>query len=407
MKPMRIAYVSPYYRPAYLYGGPVNGSAALCEGMARAGAEVTVLTTNANGEGTLDVLLRQPVDVEGVTVYYYPLALGGLSYSYSRELRNAAATRVRGFDLVVIATIWGHPLIPTARACIRHRVPYIIPAEGQLNPWAMARKGMKKALYMRAVAHRFINRAAGIRCTDPLEADAVDKLGFRPPTFIVPNPIRASDYKNPRGSGGWRGRLNIPADARILLFLGRLERIKRPDIAVDVLGAAQVLPWDVHLIVAGPDEAGLVPQLKYQASGLGCSAKLHFTGLLNREDVASILSEAELLMMPSEIQENFGMSALEALASGVPVLVSEGVPVGKWAHNVGAGRVVPCTAADFRTSALELLSHPDHLSAMGANGQNLVGRHFDIDVVARQMLSEFVAIIATGRPLPRFESQSS
>ena len=402
---MRIAYVCPYYRPAYVYGGPVNGSAALCEGLTRVGGEVTVFTTNANGATTLDVPLRQKVEVEGVSVFYFPLALGGLAYFYSPLLAKALAMRVPEFDVVVAATLWGHALIPTATACIHHSVPYVIPAEGQLTPWALARKRLKKALYLNVLVRRYIDRAAGIRCTDILEAEAVDRLGFRSPTFVVPNPIRTSGFRSERNSGNWRQELGIPADACVLLFLGRLTRIKRPDIAVDVLGAAQALPREIHLIVVGPDEDGLIHQLHDQARGLGCDDRLHFTGLLHQTAVATVLAEVDLLVMPTEIQENFGMSALEAMAAGVPVLVSEGVPVGRWACMAGAGLVVASTSSAFRKAALELLSSPEQLKAMGQAGQDLARRRFDVDVVARQMLAQCEAIVATGWPLPRLEHE--
>jgi len=88
------------------------------------------------------------------------------------------------------------------------------------------------------------------------------------------------------------------------------------------------------------------------------------------------------------------------MAAGVPVLVSEGVPVGRWARKAGAGVVVPCSNNDFRIAALELLSYPERLRAMGQAGQDLARRRFDVDVVAREMLAQYEAIVETGRPLP-------
>jgi glycosyltransferase involved in cell wall biosynthesis len=133
---------------------------------------------------------------------------------------------------------------------------------------------------------------------------------------------------------------------------------------------------------------------------LGCHDKLHFTGLVEKERVVSALSDANLLLMPSEIQENFGMTGLEAMAAGVPILVSEGVPIGRWAQMAGAGRVVPCTKDAFQQAALELLTRPEQLMVMGQRGQELARQRFDILVVARQMLTQYQAIVTTGRPLP-------
>jgi glycosyltransferase involved in cell wall biosynthesis len=400
---MRILYVCAYYKPAYVYGGPVECIASLCEGLVRAGTQVTVFTTNANGSARLDVPLKQPVDVDGVTVWYFPLFLNGLSFFYSPLLAEAVVTRITEFDLVVVHSLWGHPLLPAATACTCFQVPFIVPVHGQLFPWALARKRLKKSVYLTTFGRRSINCAAAIHCMDPVEAEAIAKLGFRPPTFVVPNAIRASDFAKTQERGIFRQQMGIPDRADVLLFLGRLTQIKRPDIAVDALAAAQSLGREVHLIVVGPDEDRLMPQLQTQAQSLGCSDKLHFTGLLKKEAVASVLAEADLLLMPSEVQENFGMSALEAMAAGVPILLSEGVPVGRWAQIAGAGRTVACTKDAFQQAALELLSRSEQLRIMGQRGQDLVREYFDVSVVARQMLAQYQAIVTTGQPLPRTE----
>lgn len=360
-----------------------------------------VFTTESNGADRVSLPLKQAVDVGGVQVWYFPLALNGLSFFYSPSLGKAVSKRVSEFDLVVADTLWGHALVPTALACTHHRTPYVIPVRGQLNPWALARKGSKKRLYMNFILKRHVDRAAGIHCTDSSEAAEVEKLGFRAPIFTVPNSIDTSIYSDNQRSGNLHRKFGIPANACILLFVGRLTHIKRPDVAVSVLAAAQSLKRETHLIVVGPDEDGLVPKLSSQAYKQRCYEKLHFTGIMEKRGVVSALSEADLLLVPSEIQENFGMSTLEGLASGVPVLVSEGIPVGKSAQMAGAGRVVPCGESAFQNAALELLSKPEELKMMGQRGRSLVQQHFDSKAIAQTMLNQYKAIVSTGRPLSK------
>lgn len=93
------------------------------------------------------------------------------------------------------------------------------------------------------------------------------------------------------------------------------------------------------------------------------------------------------------------MSALEAMAAGVPILVSEGVPVGRWAEKAGAGQTASCSAEAFAKATLELISQPGRLKVMGQKGRELVRLQFDISSVAKQMLTQFEAIITTGKPL--------
>lgn len=403
---MNILYICPYYKPAYVYGGPVNSISSLCEGLFQEGARVTVFTTNANRGSKLNVPLKQPVNVEGVVVYYFPLTLGGvsffnvLSYFYSSTLAKAVKTRILKFDVVVVDSLWGHALIPTATACIRSKIPYIVPVRGGLNSWALAEKKIKKDCYLRLFSRRYLNQAAAIHCTDPIEAEEVKKLGLKPPVFVVPNAIPAFCFDNFKKHGRLREQLGISESANIMIFLGRITQYKRPDIAVEVLSAVQTLNREIHLVIVGPDEDGVLPQLRSQAKSLKCNDRLHFTGLLNREAVISALAEADLLLVPTEIQENFGMSALEAMAAGVPILVSEGIPVGRWAQIARAGRVVPSKKETFQQAALELLSDPRELKLMGQRGRSLVRNHFDSKSVAQSMLAQYKAIVNIGRPLP-------
>jgi glycosyltransferase involved in cell wall biosynthesis len=121
--------------------------------------------------------------------------------------------------------------------------------------------------------------------------------------------------------------------------------------------------------------------------------------LLDREGVLSALAGSNLLLMPSEIQENFGMAALEAMAAGVPVLVSPGVPLGYWAERADAGRISACTPENFASTALQMLSNPENLAQMGQRGRQLVQQRFEISRVAQQMLAHCQAIVSTGCPL--------
>jgi glycosyltransferase involved in cell wall biosynthesis len=397
---MRILIVSSYYKPAYVYGGPVQSITNLCEGLANAGANVSVFTTNANGSNKLNVPLRQPVNLEGVEVYYFPLDFNGLTFFYSSSLEKKVIEEILNFDIVVAETLWGYPLIPVANACTKHKIPYIVSARGQLNAWALARKNLKKKIYLSLIGRSLINKASAIYCTDQTEVKAVENLNFSTRPFFIPNGIRCRDYLQEANTQQVRAQYGIPSDAVVLIFLGRLTQIKRPDIALDALLAAQHAKKNTHLIYVGPDEENWLAILMEKAKLNNCADKIHFAGLQDKKGVISALAISNLLLMPSEIQENFGNAALEALAAGVPVLCSDGIPMGIWADKVGAGKVVKCDSEAFQRAAFELISDLDRLEKMGKVGAEMVQMKFDVSVVAQQMLRQYETIIATGSPLP-------
>ncbi len=397
---MKLLYVTTYYKPAYVYGGPVRSASQLCEALVSLGATVRVLTTNVNGKDLLDVPLGQPVNVDGVEVYYYPI-LSSLPHTlfYSPALVSACRKEAGQYDLAVLDVLFTHALGPAAAVCQKAGIPYIIPLHGQLLPWALRQKQAKKRLYLALAGNACLKQAAAIHCTAPVEARALTQLFGPMPHFIVPNGINCRRFSHLPHFGALRKRFNIPAHALVLLFMGRIHPVKRPDIAIEALAAARHMNDDVHLLLAGPDEVDGIPRLQLQAQKLGCLDRVHFVGLLQGDDILTALADADLFLMPSE-SENSGIAAFEAMAAGLPVLLSEGVPVGPWADQAQAGKLVPCTAEAFRQATCELLASPGRLKEMGRRGQALVRERFEISRVARLMLSQYEAILANGRPLP-------
>jgi glycosyltransferase involved in cell wall biosynthesis len=369
----------------------------MCEALARQGAHVTVLTTNANGDKTLDVSLEQPVDVNGVTVHYYPLS-GALprTFFHSPALARACESMVKAHDIVVLETFFTHPTGPAVNACRKWDRPYIIPPRGQLLPWALKQKPFKKRVFLALAGRRQLNHTAALHCTDFVELEAVQRLKLKAPPFVVPNGIETSQWQSLPPRGPLRGRLGIPDAAPVLLMLGRLHRVKNPELAVDMLGILE--RKDVHLVFAGPDEESYQTQLHARASALGCVERLHFTGLLSGSALLQAMADADLFLMPSRM-ESFGMAAVEAMACGLPVLLSEYVPVGRWVEEAGAGRQAQATAQEFAKACDDMLSDESLFKEMGRQARTLVFQRFDINRVAKQMLAQYQAILSQGKPL--------
>jgi glycosyltransferase involved in cell wall biosynthesis len=140
-------------------------------------------------------------------------------------------------------------------------------------------------------------------------------------------------------------------------------------------------------------------ELHQRAQALRCANRVHFTGLLNPGDVIKVLNEVDLLLMPSGVDENFGMAALEALAAGVPVLTSDHVPVGRWAAEAGAGLALSGDPKILSDAAGELLANPIRLAEMGARGRELARQKFDRNMIACKMLDHYHSILKTGTPV--------
>jgi len=395
---MNLIYINSYYEPAFVYGGPVKIEAALHKALVNLGVKVTVLTTDANGRQRLDVPLGQPRDLDGVQVLYSAVRnVPPRSFFYSPGLVRACAQQIESRDLAILGSFWSHAMGAAVRACKRSSIPYIIPMHGQLMPWALKQHRLRKYLHLALIGRRYLNGAAALHCATSVEADSLTRLQLSTPSFVVPYGVDLEYWSNLPVRGGFRDSLGIPQDALVLLFLGRLHHVKRPDVALQAVAA--IGRSDTHLVFVGPDESGLEAQLRAQSVDLEYAERVHFTGLRTGPGILQAFADADLLVMPS-IMESFGLSAIEAMAAGLPILVSENVPVGAHAAAAGAGCMVPGTTAAFAQALAEIVNEPEQLKAMGKRARRLAEREFDISVVAQRMLNQYRSVIDTGYPLP-------
>lgn len=387
---MKFLAITGYYKPAYVYGGPVRSQAALYEGLAKLGVDVTVITTNANGKSKLDVPLLTPINVDGVQVIYCPTQYMPGSPFYAPDQIRLAKQYIEQVDVVNLQTFWSYATPHLVKHCLSHAIPYFVSLRGQLMTYGLQNvscfKKLKKHLFLRLFGYTYLNRAKALHATSIDEAIQLKRLPIHAPIFIVPNSIDLSDFDQLPERGTIRKEFNIPDDAFVLVMIGRIHAVKNPQIGISVLGAIQQLGRESHLVMVGPDEGGLQPSLELQAQQLGCFNKLHFTGLLQKTELLQVLVDADLLLMPS-VSENFGMGAIEALAAGVPALVSEGVGVGIHIVEASAGRMVACDESSFAHHAIEMLSDPEELCKMGQRGRIFVHNQFEQLQVARNILN--------------------
>lgn len=388
---MRILCVTPFYKPAYVYGGPTRSISVLCERMVKAGTQVTVFTTNANGQGQLDVPVGRPVDVEGVQVYYFRRIRGLLPF-YSPDLGRACERYVQEFDLVHSSASFTYPMGPVSAACRRFNLPLIESPRGGLTPWCLHHKRWKKWLYLALCERRRLDTATAIHCTDETEQEAIKHLGLKPPTFVIPNPVKLDEFSAPLVRGKLRYQLGLPHDCIVTLFLGRLNAKKGLDLAIRAFVDVADEHSNGHFVIAGPDDDGSGVQARRLVHQAGLQNRVHFVGMITGENRLSALADADLFILTSH-SENFGVAVAEALAMGIPVLVSDQVGIARQVAQVSAGAVVELDVSHIAQVWSALLDDPTELKAMGIRGRKLVQEEYDPDTIARKMLDVYRRVV--------------
>jgi glycosyltransferase involved in cell wall biosynthesis len=391
LEPLRVLFLSDYYWPATVYGGPVRCMSSLNEALVDAGAKVTVVTTDACGSERLEVPLGERVSIRGVDVFYFPVSrFSPRGFFYSALAAEACENLIERNDIVIVNSIFGNILRVAVMAGRKYRIPVIVSGHGQLLPWALLQKTLKKRFYFKFFGKRYLRSACAIHCSGKLEAEAARAFGFRGRTFIVPHGLDFEFWGKPPKRGVIRRKLGIPEGAVVALFLGRLHEVKRPMFLLECW--SQVRGKSDYLVFCGPDEEGFRKELERQASATGNFERVFFIGAVSREMVFQVISDSDFLVMPSAM-ESFGMAALEALSVGVPVLTSSNVPMGRWAEEAGAGRTADGDENGFSDGIRRMLEDSDERLRMGFRGRERVRREFDSRVVAKKYLAALSAIL--------------
>lgn len=386
---MKILHVIPTYLPAWRHGGPVFAVHGLAKAQVRAGHEVEVFTTNVHGHGRLEVPVGVAQDLEGVKVTYFSASFPARMHR-APAMARALQAGITRFDVVHLHSLFLWPTWMAARAAERAEVPYLVAPRGMLVPDLVARRGsLRKKFWLGAVERHTLEHAAALHVTGALEAHEARRFGYQLPRIVeVPNGIDTVELMPSAQAVLSPSIARELARGVDLLFLGRVSWKKGLD---RLLPALPSLP-NVRLVVAGNDEEGLIPRLTEQARALGVAERVSFVGSVAGADKAALLAAARCFVLPS-YSENFGNAVLEAMAVGVPVVVTPEVGLAAIVAEVGAGRVVPGESAAWATALGELLANEGLRRELGRRGAEVARERFGWDAIAARLTAIYLEVV--------------
>jgi glycosyltransferase involved in cell wall biosynthesis len=323
----------------------------------------------------------------------------GQSFKYSKPLSTWLDANVKTFDVVHIHAVFNHACLAAASACRRHKVPYVVRPLGTLDPWSMKQKPWRKILFWHIAGKRMLKGAAAVHYTANAEQSAVeDSLGLNHGT-VIPLGIKPDPGGRPNGNELLLRKFPELAGHPYVLVLSRLHPKKGLDVFVEAF-ASLVREKDFNhwrLVLAGEGSDAFVQKLKDKVSIHQAQHVVFFAGWLEGDDKDAFLRHASLLALPS-FQENFGLCVLEAMAVGVPVLVSPQVNLAPDIQAAGAGWTVPIERAGLCQALAEALGDPVESLRRGEAGRELAARFGWPRIAA--LLKNLYESIRRGEPLP-------
>lgn len=237
------------------------------------------------------------------------------------------------FDGMLMHGIWSFPDIAVRSAARRAGIPYGIFVHGALDPWfnrTYPMKHLKKSLYW-PLQYAVLRDAAAVFFTTSIERDLA-KSSFHPNqwnSIVVPFGIADSGdsrEESVRQVEQFYAAIPTLRGRSFLLFMGRIQEKKGCDLLLEAFGRVAPAFPGMDLVIAGPDQAGSQSKLQAQAERLRIGGKIHWPGMIRGDLKWGALRACDAFVLPSH-QENFGISVVEALCVGRPVLISNQVNI--------------------------------------------------------------------------------
>jgi glycosyltransferase involved in cell wall biosynthesis len=364
-------------------GGSAERSLQISRALNRTGHQCTILTTDT---GLPQSYLRQ-CSKWGLNVVVLP-SLWRRFY-LPKPSQDLIEKLVAGADVVNLMNHWTLINALVYRSVTKLAKPYTVCPAGALP--IFGRSKVLKKLYNHLIGGEIILDANGCIAISPNEIDHFKSYGVQPDKVsVIPNGINPDDYPESDGKK-FRARYGV-GDAPMILFLGRLNIIKGPDMLLEAFCRCShdKCMKTYHLVLAGPD-GGMLNELRQMVEASGVKGRVHFTGHIGGSEKAEAYQAADFLAIPSR-QEAMSIVVLEAGITGTPVLITDQCGFDDVA-TVAGGMVVPASIEGLQKGLLSMTSEPEKLEIMGQNLREFTREHFLWDDIVNRYLELFSRIM--------------
>lgn len=361
-------------------GGTAERTFQMSRSLAARGAACRVLTLDVG----LTPERREALEALGLTALpcfngRYNLPAGG---------RRLVDELVADADIVHLMGHWNLLNVWAYRSLRRLRKPYVVCPAGELPVFGRSRR--LKLAFNTLVGRRIVREAALHVAITSREAEQFAAYAVDPAQVVVlPNGVAESEFTDADGAA-FRSKFGL-GNRAFVLFVGRLNPIKGPDLLLKAFERIAVRLPDLDLVFAGPD-GGSLAELRRRASAAGLETRVKFVGYLGGREKSQAYHAASLLAIPSR-SEAMSIVVLESGICGTPVLITDQCGFDD-VERVGGGRVVAATSEALAEGLMELFSRARHLPELGARLRHYVRADFTWTNLADRYLNHYDRLVA-------------
>ncbi len=362
--------------------GPSYSVPGLCHGLTSVGCDVSLMFL----DDVPPQLSKAPYQV----ITYPRRELGLKNLGRSPAMFSGLMEAAHTAEIIHNNSLWMMPNVYPSWVVrlLRHRkenphLKLVTAPRGTLAPWSLAKGRLKKRIFGALFQYPALRLTDMFHATSEKEYEEIRDQGYKQPVAIVPIGMDVPEVES-----------HVKEDVgrvRKVVFFGRLHKVKGVDRLVRAWEEVAQGGWE--LVIAGPD-CGMLEVLK-RIVAEGDVPRVSFVGEINGPAKYDFLAGGDIYVLPSDT-ENFGVTVAEALASGTPVIASQGTP---WQglERKRCGRWVPIGVEPLVAALKEMMAASDEdRAAMGARGREWIRRDFSWKGIGAQMKSAYEWLLGQG-----------
>lgn len=392
---MRVLQIVPSI--SLIYGGPSQMVLGLSSALARQGVEVTILTTDSNGDTgqePLDVPLNTPIQQDGYKIIYFRCA-PFRRYKFSVDLLKWLNIHAHTFNLAHIHALFSPVSSVAATVCRRQKLPYIFRPLGTLDPADLRKKRQLKQLYAAILERANLAGAAAIHFTSVQEAKVSERFGVSTRDLVIPLGVIPPQSPLKKGGSEVRQQFGIPLDVPLVLFMSRIDPKKGLNLLLPALEALLAEGLNFHFVLAGtnPQDPGYEEKIKSQIQTSPLRSHTTITGFVTGELKSALLQAADLFVLPS-YYENFGIAVAEAMVAGIPVVISDQVHICQEVRDSESGWVGATDVLALTELLRIALQNPSERQRRGLCAKEYALKNYSWDAIALQTIQAYNLILS-------------
>lgn len=390
---MNILHFTLGFYPATTWGGPIKVVYQNGKELVRRGHRVTVYCTNLLNKknkirpGTFEQ------EIDGMHVVYFdtwhlskwPGTLGPI---WLPDLPSRLKREIPDFDVVHINGYRSFVTLQVARAARREGVPIVTQPHGMFP--IVVNSFFSKRIYDRLFGSMEIKGIGALIALQETERQQALAHGIQADRIeIVPNGIDTEQRQNLPEWGSFRQRYGLDLKRPLILFLGRINKIKGADMLIDAF--ARLKDSDAQLAIVGPDD-GQIGEAQSLIQKYSLERRVILPGLLSGQDVLSAFQDADLFVLPSRA-DSFPVTIIEACLMGKPMVITDHCAI---AHLVRdrVAEVVPFDADAFAAAMQRLLTDRERYDRYRANCEKMIADTFSVRAVVDRLEAIYQRVIA-------------